>query len=1172
MEKDPIRDRSLGVFRDIKPICIDLLHASTIPDESESSIEYLLQTLSVTLYKPLEQDDSSNYVISTSLADYIFLPLSNLLKRSSLSEGITRYILNILAYLLNYAWSHNLDEDLLDQLGPLVVFLTYGTLARGQSVSAAQGKLVEFIESSTRALLALMNCFPRNYFSIKDNTKRLSVLGDSTTLILEFMETLDSSSEPLIQDILYTLSRLYLTRVSSEQASFVFPGLVSKVIKFYLNTKNLHSPTVICIVSLLRELAVKVFADNTLQLKEIDSTVLQDTDSLRSLLDEGSSHESISLSPRFNIEPSAETHRNDSWLKATSKQFKIGLLTFVKAALLGPNSKTRLAGNKKLANSFIDLISDILRKCFRSLFHELVIVTFDIATAIYHASTDSGEIDDPSLLLKLVKVYTFATKTELGLLYGVLMTKTEHLINSQLESALNFARDDKLSLTLNAVYVHIHLCQEILLALMKPQQSLRDLKASTLRNIATALQSSIVHPKSSGSLHENQAFNLTPEGDLAEEEANTLDNIVLPPQINAKNIASSNQDRSLQTSSQYVTALHRINYDVDTIDKDVNSLSKLLQLYSKSSELRLQKLLLFLGVGSESDLETFITVLMNNENDVCTSESSKLLKASVSLWITNNLYKNSSAGDLDTFDVNDFLNFEPDPELEKNSEANYLLLEAAKGVFISTQAHLDKSDSHNEAGNSSICEMLQSVALESLGVLSLRFDKVTYQTEVLMDYLYPLLESFAQSPESSSHLQAKVALKKIADAHYQGSLLDLILENADYLIDSLSLKFSVSSGLTPALSGILLVVLRISGVQLLQSNQLQDIIAEMFIAIDSYHGYSVLVENFFVVFQEIILRTKEMYKQELSDLQKLPSNETQSAYRPWGLLSVSDMLSLIKTNEDRVELPAGFDSQKEYFKRKPGVPFSDQVDSDDEDEIENENETDSEIADKEPVGGQSTEEEDKWDSFVAKNIYSLVEQIFKYGCQMLNHPSTKLKIQVLRTLREAYPLLCTNYRILMPLLADYFPALLVLCVGTSSLSEHWRNQVEPQHLTQLIEPSLELLDDIIAEDSKHEKFMSSRFIDVWNAFKDRSPIISAIVKKDRNFNEPKERALETSAVSARIKNLYSRILLRGLKVYERTVPDLLAHEIVRVCSVLGIDGNMDLGRDVRNHLWVLQNC
>lgn len=1169
MDIGPVRDKSLDIFRNIKPICIDLLQASTDSSGNEARIEHLLQTLSIALYKPLEQEDPSTYIISTKLADYIFLPLTNLLKRLELSDEITRYILNILAYLLDHAWSQNLDEDLLDQLGPLIVFLTGGTMISSRdNVSAVEGKLPEFIESSTRAVIALMNCIPRNYYNTKDIKKRLSVLGDSTTLLLELMETLDSSSENLIQKILTTLTRLYSTRVSSEQASFVFPGLVSKVIKFYLNTKNLHSPTVICIVNLLKELAVKVFADASLEFEQANFEVTQDKDFFTSLLSEGSNLEESPTSQRlrFSISTSTETHRNNSWLKATSKQFKIGLLTFVKAALLAPNTKTRLVGNQKLANSFLDLISDILRKCFKSLFSEICLVTVDIATAVYHASSDSGQQDDPILITKLARVYTFNTRRELDLLLNSLIQKTEDMINNQLESALTFASEEKLPLTLSAVYVHIYLCQEILLALMKPLQPIKDLKTSALQRITTALQNSICRPKSADS----SSANHTLTSDSKEDDLNKLDNIVLPPLIDARKVTNFKEDRALQTSSQYVSVLQRINYDVDSVDKEVNSLSKLLQLYSKRSETLIQKLLAFLGQGSESDLEDFVSVLVNTRTDIFDSELNQLLKTSVSLWVANNVLKHSSGGYLSSFNIDDFLDFDSDPALLDQSEANYLLLEAAKDTLMSTQAQLEKAESSGNDMLSSVCELLQSVALESLGVLALRFDKETFQTEVLMDYLYPLLESFAQSPESSSHLQAKLALKRIADTHYNGSLQDLILNNADYLVDSLGLRFSVSSGLTPALSGILLVVLRVSGVQLLKSNQLQDIIAEMFIAIDSYHGYSVLVENFFVVFQEIILKSKELYKQELSDLQKLPSNENLSAYKPWGLRSQTEMFALIKDNEDRIELPVNYDPQKEYFKRKPGIPFSEQIDSDDEDEDKGEGEGEGE--DEATIEGQSTEREKKWDSFVAENIYGLIEQIFKYGCQMLNHPSTKLKIQVLRTLREAYPLLSTNYRVLMPLLADYFPSLLVLCVGTSTLSEHWRDQIEPQSSAQLIIPSLELLEDIIIEDSKHERFLSSRFIEVWNAFKDRSPIVSGITQQKGKTSAPKERSVTTAKVSARIRELYSRVLLRGLRVYERTVPDLLAHEIVRVCSVLGIDENLDLGRDVRNHLWVLQNC
>lgn len=1172
MESDSVRERSQALFLSIKPNCVELLEisndATSSTTVSNDTIEYQLRTLSIALRQPLSEKNTDDYVISLKLADYIFVPISNLLKRLNLLIEATRCILSIVAFLLNHAWSHCVDPELLDQLGPLIVYLSGGDSVRSMNASAAEGKLPEFAQAACEAINAFLNCTPRDYYAGSEIIKRFSVLGDSTTILLELLQVLESGSEELIQSLLLTLTRIYATRVSSEQSSFVFPGIVSKVISFYITTKNLHSNTVVCIVNLLRELAVKVFSDKSLELEKIDSRFdSTDPETIRNLFDTGAEHTSNDLPVQFCIKNIENTHRTNSWLIATSQQFKLSLLTFVKAALLRPNFKTRLVSNRKLTDCFLDFITDILRKCFKSLFRELVFVTVDIASALYHASSDNGVQDDPELLSKIVKAYSYLGKSEVDLLLPSLLLKTESLLSSQLESALIFASEEKIALCLSAALVHLSICEGILKSLMKPAMAMCKLKETAIIVVSNSLKQSLVASlkKTPTSTTDKFIKTVTSKNDYNNDDNNNnmLDNIRLPPEIDASKIAVFRDRKKEIVSPQYISSLLRITLDVDSFDKGVSSLVELSKIYSKTTERQLRRFLSFLGQGPDSESEFFASLLLDDQRNEADSVEAQLVNSSVSLWIANCMYKNASRND-DDFNVHDFLDLNFDEKTKEQSGVNFLLLYAAKEALTASQNLLEDRGLSGDPELIKACETLQSVALEMIGILATRFSKEEFQSEVLMDCLHPLFEAFAQDPNSSPHLQAKLALKQIAVCHYDGSLLTLILDNSDYLIDSLSIKFSVSSGLTPALSGILLLVLRISGLQLLQSNQLQDIIAEMFIVIDSYHGYSVLVENFFTVFQEIIIKAKQLYKLELSESNKLADKEQISACKPWGMKSLSEMLSLIQDDRNPIDKPTDFDTNKEYFQRNPGVPFSEHVPDSDDEEEEVDNMEISNPAD----------DPDRWDSFVSKNIYFLVEQIFKYGCQLLTHPSIKLKYRVLGTLQEAYPLLSTNYKLLMPLLAEYFPTLLVLCTGTSTLSDYWKEEDDPSNLMHLIVPASNLLEVIIVEDSKHDKFMSSRFIEIWNFLKKRSPIIAGIVEKDPLLckRKPKGHELTPVMMSPKIKQLYSRILIIGLQTYERTVPDLLAHEIVCVCSILGIDNTIELGRDIRNHLWVIQNC
>ena len=97
------------------------------------------------------------------------------------------------------------------------------------------------------------------------------------------------------------------------------------------------------------------------------------------------------------------------------------------------------------------------------------------------------------------------------------------------------------------------------------------------------------------------------------------------------------------------------------------------------------------------------------------------------------------------------------------------------------------------------------------------------------------------------------------DCYYDGSLTKLILDNLDYLVDAISMQMTVASNLTPLLPGILIILIKIAGMQLLESNQLFDIFSDIFVILDSYHGYNQLVEGFFVVFEVLVEQVKQAF-------------------------------------------------------------------------------------------------------------------------------------------------------------------------------------------------------------------------------------------------------------------------------------------------------------------------
>ncbi|KAM9921546.1 hypothetical protein OXX59_006432 [Metschnikowia pulcherrima] len=1163
MESDHTRQISSSIFQIIKPSCqrvSEIASRSSISDFD--TLTYELRQISIglaahyeTYKRETEKATESNYVVSTKLADYVFFPISNLFKHSSLPEPVIQYILQILSFLVAHAWSHDIDDNLLEQLFALTVFLAGGESIHHKRSSALAGKSPELVSAASACLMALVKCIPRDYYTgVQNLEKRLSILGDTTTILLDALETFGSGSAEEITSILRTLAWLYSTRVTAEQASFVFPGIVSKIVNFHSQSKSLSTESLSAVLDILRALIVKVFSDKSLVLTITDgSGEIQSPQALSSLL----THSNENTVPeetlvRVSITSSEKSHRTTAWLDATSKQLKLSIMIFMKNFILGANSRKRIASSLNMFNGIVEFVSDIVRTCFKALFRELIPSTVDILAALFYVATkDQPGTKESGILSKIESVYAILARSELELLYKVLYSKTENLITAQFPQILSSASEDKICLCVSALKVHLHVTSSLSKALLKPQASLDSLSQLVLTTLSTHITQNVSRDATTKPGAGKQELLQFLGGQTAEEKTNTLDEIELPPHIDAKRLGNVTKRENTLVPVDKTNVVKRPDLDLHTQTESPRLFSK---IYSKDSETQIQSLVSFLGkqCGANSE-HIFLSLVVGS--DPKGNKIEELTQRTVSLWLSNTLFQSHSSPDSAKFDIDEFLDLdETDESADVDEETSYLLVQTAQEMLDDTRALLEESNYDPRSREYRICENAYSVALATIGTLASKLNKADFQADVLMDYLYPLLEALTYTPESQVHMQAKISLNQIVTSHYNGSLENLIKDNSDYLIDSLSMNLSVASGLTPSLPGILLVVIRISGVDLLLSNQLQDILSEIFIVIDSFHGYSMLLENFFHVFVEIISKVKEVYGAQLSDLSKLSQNEI-SPYKPWGITDRNAMFDLIDEGNKIVDPFANYDPEKEYFHRKPGVPFSEQeIDSDDE---EPENEENQEQAEQEPA--------EPWPSPVPKNIYTSVQQIFTYGLQLLSHPSVKLKLQILHTLKEAYPIMSSNYKALMPLIAQYWPLLLVMSTGCSSLSEEIDDNRSLQK-NQLIEPTLELMLVIFDEDKKHEKFMASRFIDMWGFLKKKAPVISKSL--DAGHSGKIDNAV-FKRLNSKIGQLYSRLLITGINTYERSVPDLDAHEMVKCCRSLGFDGNEKLGRDVCNHLWVL---
>lgn len=1156
MERGKEQERSLSLllFQEVKQCCISLSQIALLPSEifKPDSLRLILtlQQLSNILASHKKSNVNAAYRLSTNIADYIFFPISNLLKQPSLSDVVTKHILYILGFLIQNAWAYQFDAKLIDQLFPLVVFLSGG--------NEVATKEFEFQKEASFCIANIIEIIPSDYF-VTNDVKRLSLLGDSTTVLLDVLSSLKNANlsqeqTELAVRILEVTNFLYSRKVSEEQTSYVFPGIISKVINFSTCSRSHNVSLIGTILRLMQTLIVRVFNDKSLNIE----VKLEDNPNFEGLLGlwQNTSMEQVAAEPiKFHANIQAEGHRSNSWLKATSKQLKLSLSVFCKDLLFTSSKQHKIMANSGLFDEIVSFNKAIITHCYYSLFKEFMALSLDLFSTIV-SIRDSEETNVGRLNSKdevsmnhftnlIIDALNHDTK-KLELLFEQVKFKLADTIDNSFSTIMFLVDETKIMNLVMSLKLNTKLLSSLTKILNKDQEIVDEVVNKLVFQLNHELFNSITWNNRKNKRANKKDLlailgNYTSTNDEHADtnKKNTLDDIELPPSINAKQVTSIRDKKRPETKKNYAMSLDLLARQWASGQIQSSGTSSVLEtfyfgeIYPAIVESRLMSLLCFLS--SLQEHYSVIESLLVSEGLEDLNGTEAFLHKSLSLWTANVLLGQSQSSEARDFKITDFLTI--DDEDDGSEEIWYMVMAKSQELMNDVAELLQDAESITSSALNPmvVYQMSYSIAMDSIGILSDHLPKDDFQSDYLIDYLFPLLEALTFSNSPNVQFHAKSTLAKIVDNYYHSSLANLIMDNLDYLINSLSLKLSSPSSLNLALPGILLIVLKVSGLQLLLDNQLQDIISQMFILIDSYHGYSVMVEGFFVVFQEIIRQSSKAYVDKA-----LPAlGKTTS------LMSMNELLQFLKVNKTD-PLDVKYDPSTEYFHRKkPNAPFEEEEDSDDEEEVAEEAEP----------------EDDIWKSVVPKNIYLTSQQIFNYGFRLMAHPSVSLKRQILKTMKEVYPLLGTNYDLVIPLVSQHWPILLSLLAGTSSVSQFEDSKIESE---QLIIPSLELVNVMISVDATGGTiFLGRKFMEAWEFMSTRSRLF--ITKKSSSTEVAEYRSFDPKAIK-----LYVEFLIAGVTSYSRTIPDLVMYEILRKCYYLGIPQEMELNNEIRGILWVIK--
>lgn len=232
-----------------------------------------------------------------------------------------------------------------------------------------------------------------------------------------------------------------------------------------------------------------------------------------------------------------------------------------------------------------------------------------------------------------------------------------------------------------------------------------------------------------------------------------------------------------------------------------------------------------------------------------------------SYWLAFELVK---AGLASSSDLDEFLDFGVTDANESHEEVLQELYTFSVGLLNTTE------DSEEVDWRS------QSLALEVTAYTASRM-KVDFRPE-LIDVLYPISANLGSAiPQLREH--AIIALNSIAASCGYANVADLVIENVDYMLNSVSLRLNTFD-ISPASTQVLRMMIRLTGPRLIP--YLDDVVASIFGALENYHGYHLFVENLFAVLAEVVSQGAQSNQlllednsRQLGDHQKQPRKSVQ---------------------------------------------------------------------------------------------------------------------------------------------------------------------------------------------------------------------------------------------------------------------------------------------------------
>lgn len=364
-----------------------------------------------------------------------------------------------------------------------------------------------------------------------------------------------------------------------------------------------------------------------------------------------------------------------------------------------------------------------------------------------------------------------------------------------------------------------------------------------------------------------------------------------------------------------------------------------------------------------------------------------------SYWLSFQLLKSSFGK---TADVDDFLDL-TDAAVDTATDDQESVFNELYSFSVSIL------DGHSDAVDE-VDWRLEAIALEVTAFAASRL-RTAFRPE-LIDVLYPV-STFLGSPQPELRSHAITTLNSLAISCEYGSVSELIIDNVDYMVNSVSLRLN-QFDISPASTKVLTMMIRLTGPKLLPF--LDDVVAGIFAALDNYHGYTSFVENLFGVLSEVV---EQGVKSDRLLVEDSKSKKLNHKKRPFESSALDDMGAFLDKRAKRRRELKEEDDVEEVIRGHPTEAWNSAKTA--LDDLETRNQGDDE--DSAPPNNEEV-------ALPKTPTYTLLTKIASLTQHYLTSPTPTLRKRLLDLLAKVTPALAPDEDAFLPLVNEIWPVLI----------------------------------------------------------------------------------------------------------------------------------------------------